>query len=645
MRNAKRMLALALLCALCGGGMRAARAEKPNAITEARRAAAKAAGSFSAGGGHAVMVREDGTCAAIGDNSFGQCEVGDWRDIVQVSAGNTHTVGLRADGTVVAAGANALSAQDKKAPNPCAVGSWRDVVWVEAHGDSTLGVRKNGKVVAAGRVKRIAPDIPSLRDAVRAYVTDKGVYALKENGKVQIAFDKDFNARGSFWRDPTRWSKLVDMISWGDGLIGLREDGSILTVRDAGILQSDDPLPWPQERIVRLCYGDGKRVALLADGSVSAYTRRIGVFRFPPEWHDVIAIDASEEFVLGLRADGQFLGVRFDALIARLAPTPPPLKALRFLVEKPSGLLYGNHSRPLYGSGCFIGLREDGSLYTNAAADGEGALVHALVASLAGERFSQIMQYRAGSFSCLFALREDGAVRWLRPGGNPATGCCATGVRAMALLPKDGGDPKPIGLRGHGELVDLDARAAEPPPGAARGESAPDGAAGREWIAIAATFDLLAGLREGGTLTGSILRAREGDPFASATPERPISEIVTGWRGVAEITASNRYLAARFENGTAACVGGSEQHPPIDLSTWRDIAQLAADDSTILGLRTDGTVVAAGYFPAQGELARWQGIVRVFLEGGAAMGLDGEGNWHVLEKGDFGAHRVEGWRR
>jgi len=41
---------------------------------------------------------------AAGDNSYGQCNVGRWTDIVQVAAGRAHTAGLRSDGTVVAAG-------------------------------------------------------------------------------------------------------------------------------------------------------------------------------------------------------------------------------------------------------------------------------------------------------------------------------------------------------------------------------------------------------------------------------------------------------------------------------------------------------------------------------------------------------------
>jgi hypothetical protein len=40
---------------------------------------------------------------AVGDNSRGQCDVGDWANITQVAVGEEHTVGRKSDSTVVAA--------------------------------------------------------------------------------------------------------------------------------------------------------------------------------------------------------------------------------------------------------------------------------------------------------------------------------------------------------------------------------------------------------------------------------------------------------------------------------------------------------------------------------------------------------------
>jgi alpha-tubulin suppressor-like RCC1 family protein len=51
-----------------------------------------------------VGLKSDGTVVAVGRNDYVQCNIGGWRDIVQVAGGGEHTVGLKSDGTVVAAG-------------------------------------------------------------------------------------------------------------------------------------------------------------------------------------------------------------------------------------------------------------------------------------------------------------------------------------------------------------------------------------------------------------------------------------------------------------------------------------------------------------------------------------------------------------
>ena len=60
--------------------------------------------TVTAGWGHTVGLKDDGTAFAVGDNRYGQCNIGGWTDITQIAAGGSHTVGLKSDGTVVAVG-------------------------------------------------------------------------------------------------------------------------------------------------------------------------------------------------------------------------------------------------------------------------------------------------------------------------------------------------------------------------------------------------------------------------------------------------------------------------------------------------------------------------------------------------------------
>lgn len=94
------------------------------------------------GNGHTVGLRADGTVVAVGDNTFGQCNVDGWRDIVAIAAGDSHTVGLRADGTVFITG--------KYETNVRLGDEWTNIVAIAAGTDFTLGLRYDGTVLAEG---------------------------------------------------------------------------------------------------------------------------------------------------------------------------------------------------------------------------------------------------------------------------------------------------------------------------------------------------------------------------------------------------------------------------------------------------------------------------------------------------------------
>jgi len=96
----------------------------------------------SAGAAHTVGLRSDGTVVAVGYNNEGECNVEEWSNIVEVSAGDLHTVGLKNNGTVVAVGSNANT--------QCNVGGWSNIIHVSASTYHTLGLRSNKTVVAAG---------------------------------------------------------------------------------------------------------------------------------------------------------------------------------------------------------------------------------------------------------------------------------------------------------------------------------------------------------------------------------------------------------------------------------------------------------------------------------------------------------------
>ena len=82
----------------------------------------------------------DGLVTAEGDNSWGQCNVEGWNDIICVDA-CFDTMGIRADGRVVV-----TSDEDRDA-----VKKWRDIVAVCNEEAFRVGLKSDGTVVCCRR--------------------------------------------------------------------------------------------------------------------------------------------------------------------------------------------------------------------------------------------------------------------------------------------------------------------------------------------------------------------------------------------------------------------------------------------------------------------------------------------------------------
>ena len=102
-------------------------------------------GLFAVGYTHFVTLQDDGTVAAFGNNEYGQCNVGGWRNIVKVAAGDFHTAALKSDGTVYATGDNTYG--------QCNVAEWRDITDIFADKGLTVGVTADGKIMTTHEAK------------------------------------------------------------------------------------------------------------------------------------------------------------------------------------------------------------------------------------------------------------------------------------------------------------------------------------------------------------------------------------------------------------------------------------------------------------------------------------------------------------
>ena len=190
--------------------------------------------TIAAGTCHSVAVRDDGIVLAVGDNSFGQCAVSDWKNVISVDAGSFHTVGLRKDGTVLAAGRNDSG--------QCDVSDWKDIIALSAASSYTLGLIGDGTVLIAGdfadvgdtaldwsafaecSVELYEEYFPDQTELVQICGDPASTYfALKEDGT--IIADRDLTRGMEF---VSEWNDIIEIDGDSTLLLALQADGKVL---------------------------------------------------------------------------------------------------------------------------------------------------------------------------------------------------------------------------------------------------------------------------------------------------------------------------------------------------------------------------------------------------------------------------------
>ena len=252
--------------------------------------------TLSAGFDHTVGLKADGTVIAVGDYRGGQCNVGDWTDIVAVAAGDEHTVGLKADGTVVATKVPWYTNEGQ-----CNVGDWADIVAVSAGDKHTVGLKADGTVVAVGYNVYGQCEVGGWRDIVAVSAGGTHTVGLRADGTVVAVGNQHYGMC-----DVGGWRDIVAVSAGGIHTVGLRADGTVVAVgRNAeGQCEVGD---WTD--IVAVFAGGYQTIGLKADGTVIAVGKNDYGQRDVGDWADIVAVSPASMHTVGLKADGTAVAV------------------------------------------------------------------------------------------------------------------------------------------------------------------------------------------------------------------------------------------------------------------------------------------------------------------------------------------------
>jgi alpha-tubulin suppressor-like RCC1 family protein len=235
------LITVALIAALAGCGSAATPAQYSLTISQA--------------GYHTVGLKSDGTVVAVGDNDYGQCDVGGWTDIIQVAAGGITRWGLSPtapwspwDGTTGAVRCRRLdghrpgrrrrlrtrwglsptapwSPWETTSYGQCDVGGWTDIIQVAAGYWHTVGLKSDGTVVAVGYNYYGQCDVGGWTDIIQVAAGGYHTVGLKSDGTVVAVGDNTYGQC-----NVGDWTDIIQVAAGSYHTVGLKSDGTVVAV-------------------------------------------------------------------------------------------------------------------------------------------------------------------------------------------------------------------------------------------------------------------------------------------------------------------------------------------------------------------------------------------------------------------------------
>ena len=136
---------------------------------------------IAAGNGHVVAVDNKGRPYAVGDNSFGQCDVSSFSDIIRVYATNTGSILIRRDGKAQYCGSFMGSSMLKN----------HDYIKGLDSSENILALIENDNKVYYYAKSKVFNAVSSWKDIVDVACGDDFIAALDKSGKVYIDVESE----------------------------------------------------------------------------------------------------------------------------------------------------------------------------------------------------------------------------------------------------------------------------------------------------------------------------------------------------------------------------------------------------------------------------------------------------------------------
>ncbi|MBR6514357.1 MAG: TIR domain-containing protein [Clostridia bacterium] len=161
-----------------------------------------------------------------------------------------------------------------------------------------------------------------------------------------------------------------------------------------------------------------------------------------------------------------------------------------------------------------------------------------------------------------------------------------------------------------------------------------------EWTDIISVDANNSFMTAGITSEGKVLLV--GDVFAK-DKYKGLFDIVSEWRNVTAVSVGYNHIVGLLSDGSVVAAGCNE-HYQCDIYGWTDIVDVSASCNQTIALREDGRVLYVGENHAgECDVDEWRDIISVKTSGRVTLGIRSDGRVCATGENYFGQCNVSGW--